>query len=65
MGVSTIYHANRLEVRTEMLPEPTPLLRGGAARAFVKQISEPPSQAVLDIFSEAEKVGRSIKRSKA
>jgi hypothetical protein len=48
-----------------MLPKPTPTLRGKAAREFVKLMSEPPSQAVLDIFSEAEKVSRLIKRSKA
>lgn len=47
-----------------MRPEPAPVLTGKCAREFVKKIEASPTQKNMEIFQEAEKVYRAIKKIK-
>jgi hypothetical protein len=43
-------------------PEPTPTLKGKDAKAFLKQIKEPPTEKQKAIFVEADRVYDAIQR---
>jgi hypothetical protein len=45
-----------------MRPEPAPVLRGKCAKEFVKRVEAPPTQKNIDIFKEAEKIGKAIRQ---
>ena len=45
-----------------MRPEPVPTLKGKSAKEFVKLLEKPLSAKTIEIFKEAERVFKEIKR---
>ena len=48
--------------RFKHAPEPVPTLTGKAAKQFLKQIEQPPTEKQKQIWKEADEVYRKIKR---
>jgi hypothetical protein len=47
-----------------MRPEPAPVLTGKCAKEFVKKVEMPLTQKNIEVFKEAEKVYKAIKKVK-